>query len=188
MKLFYDSVTKIKTRGITAAASLLVALSLVAIPGNDPVAVEQFVTTSNLVRTAPHIAHVRVLGSHSVPGVAALEYELTVLEVLKGSLPGQLRMRMLSGFRIVNPGGVKHPAGSEWIVFLGSGQAGLYPIRSLQWGRIDVGTHASSGEQFLIKKLTGFPRPAQGNYHSLQEFRTLVSDILSDATKKVTGK
>ena len=161
------------------AAILVLAFALTAGPAGEPAnAVEKFVTTAGLIKNAPHIAHVRVLGSRTAPGMAALEYELEVLEVLKGKLPGQIHMRLFSGFQVVNPGGAVHPAGSEWLVFLGPGQQGVYPIRSLQWGRIDVATHADSGEQYLIKKLSGFPPPAKGNYHSLTEFRAIAKKLL----------
>lgn len=162
-----------------AAAIFALAFALTAGPAATPAnAVEKFVTTAGLIKSAPHIAHVRVLGSRSAPGMAALEYELEVLEVLKGDLPGQIHMRLFSGFQVVNPGGAVHPAGSEWLVFLGPGRQGVYPIRSLQWGRIDVGTHAETGEQYLIKKLSGFPPPTTGNYHSLTEFRAVAKKLL----------
>lgn len=151
-------------------------------------AVEQFMTTRDLMRTAPFIAHVRVIDAHTVPGIAALEYDLQLLEALKGKLPGRLRMRMFCGLRVVNPGGAEQPAGSEWIVFLGPGSGDLYPIRSLQWGRIDVATNSESGEQVLIKQLSGLPAPASGAYHTLPEFRQLVRGVLSGAIKPGTGR
>ncbi|MCR9144017.1 MAG: hypothetical protein NXI24_17350 [bacterium] len=170
---------RISRTRIGAAIACAVLLGAMGFSAQPARAVEQFVTTAGLLRSAPHVAHVRVKSSRSVPGIAAIEYELEVLEALKGRLPGQIFMRMFSGFQVVNPGGGRHVAGSEWIVFLGRGESGLYPIRSLQWGRIDVATHATSGEQYLMKKLSGFPRPNRGNYHSLQEFRGLAKQILA---------
>jgi hypothetical protein len=170
---------------ISALAVAFCLASIVAPLNEGAQAVEKFETTAGLVRSAPYVAHVRVLGSRSVPGVAALEYELEVLEVFKGRLPGRIQMRMLSGFQVVNPGAGRHPTDSEWVVFLGRGQAGLYPIRSLQWGRIDVATHGMSGEQYLMKRLSGFPAPTRGNYHSLLEFRELAKKLLSG--QQITG-
>ena len=166
-------------RQMSARVSLLTGCLLVGFVAGSLPAVEQFLTTADLVRTAPYVAVVRVESSGQVPGLAAREYELSVLENLKGRLPARIRMRVLSALRVVNPGGEAQPVGSEWLVFLGKEQpGGHYPLRSLQWGRIPVGTNAETGEQIVLKALTGFPPPAGGLYYRLDEFRLLVRELL----------
>lgn len=157
--------------GAIAALSLSFGASAVQ-------AIETPTTTGGLIRNAPYIAHVRVRSSGPVPGVAATEYQLEVLEALKGRLPGTIRLRMFSGLRVVNPSGQRHPAGSEWLVFLGPGNSGLYPLRSLQWGRLDLAIDPDSDLRIITRELAGVAAPTASRYHTLREFREIVRSLL----------
>lgn len=158
---------------------LMIAAGLAATPA---LAIETPITTAGLIKNAPYVAHVRVASSGRVPGVAATEYQLEVLEAFKGRLPGTIRLRMFSGFRIVNPSGQRHPPGSEWLVFLGPGSSGLYPLRSLQWGRIDLAIDPDSDLRIITRELVGVPASnSASRYHTLREFREIVRSLTGSA-------
>lgn len=137
-------------------------------------AIELFSTTRELLLDAPHVAHVSVLRGQSLGGV--LEYDLLVLESFKKPLPDQIRMRVPVMAEMGTQRGVD-PAGVEWIVMLGQERDGLFPLRSIAWGRIPVVT--ADGEKRLAKNVTGMGGGQfQGVSMTLRDFRIAVRDLL----------
>lgn len=137
-------------------------------------AIELFSTTRELVLDAPHVSHVSVLRGQSLGGV--IEYDLLVLENYKKALPDQIRVRIPVMAEMGTQRGVE-PAGVEWIVMLGEERAGMYPLRSIAWGRIPVVN--SEGEKRLAKNVTGMGGGQfQGISMTLRDFRVAVRDLL----------
>ncbi len=139
-------------------------------------ALEVMMTTQELVRSSPYVAHVRVLGSAATHGpVSIKEYRLVVLENLKGQLPAEIRVKILLASHVIDPDGMSDPAGSEWILILGEKNAeGIYPLRSLSWGKIELYEDSETGKMMLGRNLTGF---RGGPKFTLDEFRELVRNL-----------
>lgn len=138
-------------------------------------ALEFLTTTGQLIQTSAYVAHVRVEDSRTVAGNGSIQdYTLTVLENLKGSLPGTVQVRVVSLQKQISP------PGAEWIVILGNRtSAGYYPFRSLHWGRIEIFEREDIGQKILARPLTGMASAPNGNrYYSLQHFKSLVREII----------
>lgn len=158
------------TSTMRLSASLLAAFLPFALG-----AIELFSTTRELVLDAPYVSHVSVLRGQSLGGV--LEYELLVHENYKKQLPDQIRVRIPVMAEMGTQHGVE-PAGVEWIVMLGQEKNGLYPLRSIAWGRIPV-VADGPGEKRLAKNVTGMGGgQLQGISMTLGEFRSAVRDLL----------
>ena len=151
---------------------LFIAATIVFMFTSTTQAYERFTTTARLIRGASYVAHVRVNGGRRVPGAGHVrEYRLTVLENFKGKLSHGARVRIPVASRIVQPNGKPDPAGSEWIVILGrKTSAGVYPLRSLKWGKIEIYIRESTGQKMLARRLTGMGR----GLFSLARFRATV--------------
>lgn len=138
-------------------------------------AIELFVTTRDLVLDSPYVSHVSVMRGQSLGGV--LEYDLLVLENYKKQLPDQIRVRVPVMAEMGTQAGVE-PAGVEWIVMLGEERNGMYPFRSIAWGRIPVTTDGS-GDKRLARNVTGL---GGGQLHgismTLRDFREAVRRLL----------
>ena len=170
-------------RSFKGVALSLIIFALVLTGGVR--AYELFTTTAGLIRTSPHIAHVRV-DSASAPDslFGVVDFQVTLIENLKGRLPNSFPVRLLISSRIVEPDGKPDPAGSEWILILGKKNSnGFYPLRSLNWGKIEIFRSLESGEKLLARKLTGFPASstfrgdAGGAYITLDNFKKQVRRI-----------
>lgn len=129
-------------------------------------------TTEEMLAAAPNIAHVRVLSSREIPGFGkTVEYTVAVIEVMKGNLPPTFEMRVMHTSRGISPSGQKDPVGSEWLVILGErNQYGIYPVRSVSFGRIEIVTNQATGRQTIARPLPDFERPGF-RYVPLDEFR-----------------
>ncbi len=138
-------------------------------------AIELFATTRELVLDAPYVSYVSVLRGQSLGGV--LEYDLLVLENYKKQLPDQIRVRVPVMAEMGTQRGVE-PAGVEWIVMLGEERNGMYPFRSIAWGRIPVAADGP-GEKRLTKNVTGMGGgQLQGISMTLRDFREAVRRLL----------
>jgi len=138
-------------------------------------ALEQYVTTAELIQNSPYTAHVRVEESTGSNGVR--DYRLIVLETFRGQLPEEIQVRVLQASRVVDPDGTKDPYGSEWIVILGEKNSlGFYPLRSLAWAKIELLWDSDKEEMILARPITGFPPASRsGGIYSLSEFRRLLA-------------
>lgn len=138
-------------------------------------AIELFATTRELVLDSPYVSHVSVIRGVSLGGVQ--EYDLLVLENFKKPLPGTIRMRIPVMAEMGTQRGID-PPGMEWIVMLGEGTAGLYPLRSIAWGRIPI-VIDENGEKRLSKNVTGLGGGQfQGISMTLRDFRNALRGLL----------
>ncbi len=133
---------------------------------------EANVSTEEILSSAPNIAHVRILASREIPGFArTVEYTVVVVEVMKGSLPAVFEMRVMHASRVLSPSGQKDADGSEWLVILGERNVhGIYPVRSVSFGRIEIVTNQATGQQTIARPLSDFEKPGF-RYVPLDEFR-----------------
>lgn len=150
-------------------------------------ALEEQTTTAELIRSAPYVAHVRVETMKVVPGPFPMRnYEVLLLDNIKGRLPLSFDVRIFEQSRIAHPSGRRIRPGQEWILILGrKNKQGIYPLRSLTWGKIELLKHPETGEYFLFRPVTGFAGKSAERL-SLQEFRARVDQLLgrSGAKKK----
>jgi hypothetical protein len=142
-------------------------------------ALEEETTTAELIRSVPYVAHVRVETVKKVPGPFTIKnYEVLLLENLKGKLPLSFDVRILERSRIAHPSGRRIRPGQEWILILGrKNSQGIYPLRSLTWGKIELLKHPETGEFFLLRPVTGFAGKSAERL-SLQQFRARVQKLL----------
>ncbi len=167
----------VRSSGRAAVFVYALALPLLLLPASHVFALEEFSTTAMVVDKAVLVLHGRVRQSRPASGGAVREYDIEVLEVLKsgGGEPGGLiRVRIFSGLRSVMPSGTADEDGAELIFILGAPVGGVYPLRSLEWGRIELGTDEETGATYLLRRLTGYPPPVHARFYSLDEFRELV--------------
>lgn len=133
---------------------------------------EANLTTDEILAAAPNIAHVKVVSSREIPGFTrTVEYTVAVIEVMKGDLPPTFEMRVMHASRSLSPSGQKDPEGAEWLVILGEkNEFGIYPVRSVSFGRIDIVTDQVTGQQTIARPLPDFEKPGF-RYVPLDEFR-----------------
>ena len=147
-------------------------------------ALEERTTTARLIKSAPYVAHVRVENIRRVPGpVPIFNYQVLLLESLKGDLPQAFDVRVMLGSGVLQPSSRPTPPGSEWILILGrKNKFGVYPLRSLTWGKIELFQNQETGDYYLARPVNGFPGQS-GPRLSLQEFRLRVREILGHGGK-----
>lgn len=149
---------------------------LLLLPGKSVSPWEKYTTTAELISKAPYVAHVRVEDYQIVSRQARLyDFRLTVLENLKGRLPTSIRVRILAASRVIDPDGLPDAPGTEWVVILGKPlKSGIYPLLSLNWGKIEILENRATGEKVLGRPLTGMKEKKGRRYISLDDFRTHV--------------
>lgn len=130
--------------------------------------IELYTTTAEIVQDAPHVASVMV-EEGSLQG-SVLVYRLLVTEDFKGSLPERIEVRIPV---LAEMGTSRTPeaSGSQWLLMLGNGANNLYPLRSINWGKIPILIN-EEGQMALGRNLTGFGgHPFRGKSFTLSEFR-----------------
>ncbi len=132
------------------------AIMLAAMVLHSPASsIELRMTTADLVKMAPNVAHVRVVGSYLADGDLRgfRDYTLSVLKCFKGTLPGTIMIRVPQ-----YPNTEPHAAGTELLVFLGdrSGK-GAYTLISHETGIIRVAADPDDGKRarYLMAPVTG---------------------------------
>ncbi len=168
----------------TLQAAVIALLLVFAGPAR---ALEERTTTAELAREAPYVALVRVEGARTLPGPFPIQnIEVALLENLKGKLPLSFDVRIILNQNYARPGGSRPPSpGDLWILILGEKNAeGIYPLRSMHWGRIEVIEHPQTGEYLLARPVTGFSSQSAERV-SLEEFRVLLKNLLA---KQGSGK
>lgn len=130
--------------------------------------IELYTTTAEVIQGAPHVASVMVDEGALEGGV--LSYKLIVTEDFKGLLPERIQVKVPV---LAELGTTRTPesSGSQWLVILGDPVNGVYPLRSISWGKIPIFLD-DNGERRLARNLTGFgDNSFRGKSLTLEEFR-----------------
>ena len=139
----------------------LIALLLAAAPARVRATTLQRMTLEELAATAPVIARVRCIASESrwEQGRIWTLTHVEVREVLKGSAPRQITLRLLGGKvggLIAKVEGVpRFVAGEEVIVFLEPSRAGGWGVVSWVQGTFRIARAGAEGEERVTQDTAG---------------------------------